>query len=297
MPLTLNRSLQWLDASVQRDGAFASLGFVSHAYPEMLIFLEHERFLDAAVANRNVRCVLTTRELATRVPAEWGVAMSAAPRRAFYDLHARLVRETDFYGATSNTVVAASARIHPAAVVAGGGVQIGERVVVEPCVVIHPRVTIGDDVVVRSGTVLGSEGFQVQHFDGRAMRVPHGGHVRIARGVDIHTNCSIDRALFGGETVLGEDTTLDSLVYVAHDVWIGRLCRVGAGASINGSTVIGDEAWIGPNATVSSGLRIGARASVTLGSVVTRDVHDGQHVTGNFAIDHERFLDHLRRTR
>jgi UDP-3-O-[3-hydroxymyristoyl] glucosamine N-acyltransferase len=113
----------------------------------------------------------------------------------------------------------------------------------------------------------------------------------------VHANCCIDRGLFGGETLVGEDTTLDSLVYVAHDAQLGRLCRVGAGAVINGSCVVGDEAWIGPNATISSEVRVGAGAWIALGSVVTRDVPSGQRVSGNFAIAHDRFLDHLRRIR
>jgi UDP-3-O-[3-hydroxymyristoyl] glucosamine N-acyltransferase len=72
---------------------------------------------------------------------------------------------------------------------------------------------------------------------------------------------------------------------------------VGAHASITGSVVIGDEVWIGPNATISSAITVGNRASVSLGSVVTQDVPDDQRVSGNFAIRHERFLSFIRQIR
>lgn len=45
--------------------------------------------------------------------------------------------------------------------------------------------------------------------------------------------------------------------------------------------VIEDDAWIGPNATILKGVRIGAGAFVEPGSLVTRDVPPGARVIGN----------------
>ncbi len=78
---------------------------------------------------------------------------------------------------------------------------------------------------------------------------------------------------------------VDSLVYVAHHVRLGKRCLVGAGAAVTGSVTIGDDVRIGPNATIASEITIGDRANITLGSVVTRDSRPDQHVTGDFAID------------
>ena len=128
------------------------------------------------------------------------------------------------------------------------------------------------------------------------VRVVHAGTVRIGRGVDIHANSCVDRGLFG-ETTIGDNTTIDDLVYVAHEVTIGRRCLIGAHAVINGSTVVSDDVWIGPGAVLSNGVTLGAGAQVTLGSVVTRDVPAGARVTGNFAIEHERFLAFMRSLR
>ena len=45
--------------------------------------------------------------------------------------------------------------------------------------------------------------------------------------------------------------------------------------------VIEDDVWIGPNATILKGVRIGAGAWIEAGSLVTRDVPAGARVLGN----------------
>jgi acetyltransferase-like isoleucine patch superfamily enzyme len=45
--------------------------------------------------------------------------------------------------------------------------------------------------------------------------------------------------------------------------------------------IIEDDVWIGPNATILKGVRIGAGAVVEAGAVVTRDVPAGTRVLGN----------------
>jgi acetyltransferase-like isoleucine patch superfamily enzyme len=45
--------------------------------------------------------------------------------------------------------------------------------------------------------------------------------------------------------------------------------------------VIEDDVWIGPNATILKGVRLGAGCFVEAGSLVTRDVPAGAHVIGN----------------
>jgi acetyltransferase-like isoleucine patch superfamily enzyme len=45
--------------------------------------------------------------------------------------------------------------------------------------------------------------------------------------------------------------------------------------------VIEDDVWIGPNATVLTGVRIGAGAWIEAGSLVTHDVPPGSRMLGN----------------
>jgi UDP-3-O-[3-hydroxymyristoyl] glucosamine N-acyltransferase len=283
--------------SILRDGPFASLGLITHAGDDMLAFLESARYLDGILRHASIRCVVTTTALAERLPARLGVAISEAPRRDFFKLHNHLVDHTDFYWQDFATEIASDAIISPTAHIAERNVRIGRRTMIEPHVTVLPHTILGDDVILRAGCVIGSQGFQFIRNDDEVLPVAHGGAVWLHDRVEVQANSTIARALFAGFTELGEDTKLDSLVYVAHHVRLGRRCLVGAGTAITGTVTIGDDVWIGPNATITSEVTIGDRANITLGSVVTRDVAADQHVTGNFAIDHEKYITFLRTIR
>jgi len=164
-------------------------------------------------------------------------------------------------------------------------------------VTVLPHTIIGDEVILRAGSVIGAQGFEFKRIGESILPVAHAGGVRLSDRVEIQANSCVDRSIFGGFTEIGEDTKLDNFVHVAHNVKIGKRCLLAAHAMIAGSVTIGDDVWIGPSAAVSSEITIGDGAYVTLGSVVTRDVAAGQRVTGNFAIDHDKFIAFLRTIR
>ncbi|OCP19864.1 hypothetical protein BC361_29350 [Ensifer sp. LC54] len=66
--------------------------------------------------------------------------------------------------------------------------------------------------------------------------------------------------MYGCDTEIGAHTVIDNLVQVAHNVRVGQGCQITACCLLAGSTIIKDGARIGPNATVSNGLRIGRHA-------------------------------------
>ena len=69
-----------------------------------------------------------------------------------------------------------------------------------------------------------------------------------------------------------------------------------ANSAIGGRTVIGDDSWVGLGANVTNGIVMGNHARANIGSVVTKDVPDGASMSGNFAIDHKRFLENLKKS-
>jgi UDP-3-O-[3-hydroxymyristoyl] glucosamine N-acyltransferase len=282
---------------IVRDAEFDSLGFASHSHPRMLVFLESEKYLPLVLGNAEISAVITTPELLAKVPAAVGAAVTRLPRFAFYSFHNHLARETDFYWRSFDTEIASSARVHPRAFVAEKNVKIGERCVIEPNATILERVIIEDDVVIRANTVVGSEGFQFIPHDGHLMAIAHGGGVRLERGVELQASNTVDRCLFGGFTVVGEETKTDNRVHIAHDCKLGKRNRLAAAAMLAGSVRTGDDVWIGPSTAISSEVTIGEKASITIGAVVTRNVPPGARVSGNFAVDHDRFLAHIKAIR
>ena len=263
----------------------------------MLVFVESEAYVPRLRDNPRVACVVTTNDLRFSIPTELGVCIADSPRLFFYQLHNYLVRDTTFYWSDRPTRISPSARIHPAAYVAERNVVVGDNVIIEPRAAILERVTVEADVAIRAGVVLGSEGFQVSLVGQEVLRVAHGGGVLIGRGCEIQANSCVDRSVFGGATEIGMHSSLDNLVHIAHDVRIGSRARIAACAMIAGSATLGDDVWVGPAAAISSEVTVGNGAVVSIGAVVTRDVPPGARVTGNFAVDHERFLTFLRSIR
>lgn len=279
---------------VERDAAFESLGFLTHTMPAMLAFVGDQAYLALLEGRPHLCAVIATPELAAAVPPRLGLALAQDPRKAFYALHQMLATETDFYWRAFETEIAPDALVHPRAYVAPKNVRIGPRAVIEPNASVLERTLIGADVIVRAGCTIGTQGFEFRRGGEGIVPVAHAGGVRLGDRVEIQANSVVARAVFGGHTEIGDDTKLDNLVQIAHNVKIGRRCLIGSSVTIAGSTTVGDDVWIGPNATLSNGLTVGDGASVTLGSVVVRDVAPGRRVTGNFAVEHEHFMAFMR---
>ena len=149
-----------------------------------------------------------------------------------------------------------------------------------------------------AGVVLGTEGYEVSSQNGRYRIIPHAGKVILEDGVQLEANTAVSKGLFPSRnTILSEEVTVDNLVHIAHGVQIGKRTKVAAQAMIAGSVTIGENVWIGPGVSISSEVTIGDQAAITIGSVVTKDVLPGKRVSGNFAIDHQKFLSFLRSIR
>lgn len=283
--------------TVLRDGPFARTGKLSTPLESLCVPLRAAKYAAEVNANSRVAAVITTAEIAAELDSRLAVALAATPDQAHAELHARLAElKAEELRARPNRIDS-SAFIDPNARIADHGVNIGARVRVGPNVVIAPGVSVENDCVLHPGTSLGVPGFNTGIIGGRQRILPQLGGVRLKPFVELLSNVCVARALFGGETTLGEESVADNLVYIAHDAQIGRRVQICALVNILGRVEIGDEAYIGPSSVIINGARIGAKAKISIGSVVTRDVAAGTVVTGNFAIPHEQFLNHMRAIR
>jgi UDP-3-O-[3-hydroxymyristoyl] glucosamine N-acyltransferase len=205
--------------------------------------------------------------------------------------------------ATSGQWQSFPSRIHPKATIMDGAyvapndVVIGKNVTIFPNAVIMHRSIIEEGSSIGPGTIVGTDAFEVDITAKPRRIVAQSGGVRIGRYVDIQAKCTIVRATFGGFTQVGDESKLDCQVHLAHDCRIGKGARIAACAEISGRVTMHDNVFIGPNASISNGLTIGRNAHVTIGAVVSRDVEENDRVTGNFAINHHKWLDFLRSIR
>ena len=160
-----------------------------------------------------------------------------------------------------SAVVAASAQIADDASVGPNcvveeGVKIGESVVLGPGCVIGKGVCIGDGTrlfanvtvcrevsigkrcFIKSGAVLGSDGFGNTNEEGHWVRIPQLGGLTIGDDVQVGAATTIDRGAIG-DTVISKGVVIDNLVQIGHNVQIGEDSAVVSCVGIAGSVVIG----------------------------------------------------------
>ena len=297
MQVTLDKGLlsDALGRPIDVDTGCTTLGLVDSSRPGTLTFLDDARFLEQLLANRNISAVITTAEHRDRVKgANIAVLVSDDPRYDFYAIYNYVCHKAH---TRTPTRVDHTAVVHPRAYVSDYNVTIGAGCIIEPLACIMPDVEIHERCIIRSGAVVGTEGYEKKWTRKGVMSVYHTGKVIVHDDVEIGANSCIAKGMkLFGDTTIGSGTKINALVFIGHSVSIGRDCLVHLAASVSGGSVVGDRVWIGPKATVSNSLNIGAGARVSLGSVVTTNVQAGGHVTGNFAVDHEMFMSNLKKS-
>jgi UDP-3-O-[3-hydroxymyristoyl] glucosamine N-acyltransferase len=209
------------------------------------------------------------------------------PRLAFAEVLRRFFVKNSVYG-----VVHERALIHSSVEINRATCNIGANVVIEENVQIGNHVTIGANTVIKSETVIndhviigsnctiGGIGFGYEmNENGQYEQVPHIGNVEIGEKVEIGNNVCIDRAVMGS-TTLDRSVKVDNLVHIAHGVHIQENSLIIAHAMIAGSVVVGKNTWIAPSASLKQKIKIGDNAVIGIGSVVLKDVEEGETVAG-----------------
>ena len=162
----------------------------------------------------------------------------------------------------------------------GDNAIIGSGTIIHDGVNIYDHVTIGKNCVIHSGTVIGADGFSYEKDENSEyIKFPHYGGVLIGNNVEVGANTCIDRGSLSN-TIIEDGVKIDNLIHVAHNVKIGKNSVVIALSMIGGSTVIEENAWIAPSASLRNKIKIGRNSLVGLGAVVTKDVPAGTTVMG-----------------
>ena len=165
-----------------------------------------------------------------------------------------------------------------AGTVIGPGVAIGRQCRLGPRVVVGFAL-IGDGVSLYAGAVIGEAGFGATAGQGGVIDIPQLGRVIIQDRVTVGANSCIDRGAFG-DTSVGENTKIDNLVHIAHNVTLGRNCVLAAFTGISGSTAVGDGVRFGGKAGLADHLTVGDGAGIGAAASVFKDVPAGEVWTG-----------------
>ena len=281
---------------VENDGEFNWLGLTAEDYQgkKVLTFLNDEKYYKEIENNKSITCIITTDEVSQKIEkGKYGIIISKNPRKDFFELHNKLVKE-DFYFTKKENKISEKAIISKRANIGEYNIIIEDDVIIESDVTIYENVTIKKGAIIRSGSRIGGNGFEFSRFGEEVLSISFAGDVLIEENVEIQNNTCIDRGVFD-RTYLGKNVKVDNLVHIAHDVKIGDNTLVVACTLIGGRTKIGKNSYLGPNCTVKNGLILGKNSKVSMGAVVTKNVKNNEVVTGNFAIPHEQFIKNLKK--
>ncbi len=162
-----------------------------------------------------------------------------------------------------------------------GDVIIGENTIIYGNSYIFDNVVIGKNVIIYPGVIIGAPGFGfIEDNQGNLVRFTHVGKVIINDNVEIGSNTVIDRGAIG-DTIIGTNTKIDSMVHIGHNVKIGKQCMICSNTTICGSAKIGDNVWISPNSVIKDHVTIVDNTFIGLGSVVVNSILKPKKVFGN----------------
>jgi UDP-3-O-[3-hydroxymyristoyl] glucosamine N-acyltransferase len=174
-------------------------------------------------------------------------------------------------------------------VVLGDNVQIGDNTVLFANVSIYADCQIGNNVIIHSGTVIGSDGFGYAPDEHRVyQKIPQIGNVVIEDDVEIGSNCSIDRATMGS-TFIRKGVKIDNLCQIAHNVEVDQHTAMAAQVGIAGSAKIGKYVMIGGQTGIAGHLNIADETKIVAQSGVPSSVKSADTLMGSPAINHHDF--------
>jgi len=150
-----------------------------------------------------------------------------------------------------------------------------------------PGVTVGDDCIIRSGSILYSD-----VVIGNQCQTGHNVMIREKTFIGNHTAVGTSTVIEGNVTI-GDNVSIQSQAFIPTNTKIGNNVFIGPNVVITNDkypptgigglvgATIEDYAVIGANVTLLPGVTIGRAAVVAAGSVVTKDVPAGMMAVGN----------------
>ncbi len=185
----------------------------------------------------------------------------------------------------ANAVIEADARLADNVVV-GAGCYVGEAAVLgESCrlhsnVTLYHRITLGLNVEIHSGSVVGADGFGFA-FDGtKSVKIHQLGSVVIGDDVEIGAGTTIDRGALEN-TEIHNGVKIDNQVQIAHNCKIGAHSIICGCVAIAGSVTVGRYCIMGGASGAVGHISIADKVQVSAMSLVSQSITEaGKYSSG-----------------
>ncbi|MGJ0637962.1 UDP-3-O-(3-hydroxymyristoyl)glucosamine N-acyltransferase [Xenorhabdus bovienii] len=285
---------QQLNAQLHGDGdiVITSIAPMYSANSEQITFLSDSRYTDKLAECQAAAVVLRESDLnhckvAALVVdnpylayARMAQIMDTTPQPA-QDIHPSAVIFSEVQ-LGKNVAVGANAVVESGVVlgdnvIVGAGCFIGKNTRIGAGtrlwanVSVYHNVEIGEQCLIQSGTVIGSDGFGYANDRGNWIKIPQLGSVIIGDRVEIGASTTIDRGALDN-TVIGNGVIIDNQCQIAHNVIIGDNTAVAGGATMAGSLKIGRYCMIGGASVINGHIEICDKVTVTGMGMVMRPI-------------------------
>ena len=267
----VERIVEWADASeAERAIGLCNAGVVCGAWPRLSAWLD-----GLGNVNRQGEYYLTDVVAAAHAAGERVEAVEA-PEAELRGINSRVelaAAEAEIQARLREAAMLGGATlIRPETVHLAWDTVLGRDVVVEPHVVFAPGVIVETQALIRA----------FSHLERCVVR--RGGvigpYARLRPGTDVGEGAHVGNFVELKAATLGRGAKANHLSYLG-DVSVGAGANIGAGTitcNYDGvhkhRTEIGAGAFIGSDTALVAPVRVGARALVAAGSVVTEDVPD-----------------------
>jgi UDP-3-O-[3-hydroxymyristoyl] glucosamine N-acyltransferase len=287
------------------DGEFNSFALTNGKLKKdnkLIVYICSDDYISHLFNNTEIKCVLCSGDIYEKIKArkndtisKLGIVITDNPRTSFFLFHNYLYKHTNFYKNDFEKKIYDTAQIHSTCILPEKNIVIGKNVVLRSNVVLYENVWIDDDVTIGDCSVIGSPAFYYFDTDGKRELVDSAGGVRINKNVEIHRHVVISKGTLGGMTEIGYNSKIDSHVFVGHDVTIKENCIIPGGSLFGGGVTINENCFVGMGSKITPQISIGKNVMISAGSTVVKNVKDNSHVSGNFAIDHVKYVNFIRK--
>jgi UDP-3-O-[3-hydroxymyristoyl] glucosamine N-acyltransferase len=173
----------------------------------------------------------------------------------------------------------------------GAEAVIGDNTIIYPSVTVYRDCVIGSDCIIHSNTAIGADGFGfATNAKGEHKKIYQNGNVVIEDDVEIGSNVSVDRAVFG-TTLIKKGVRIDNLVQIGHNCEIGEYSVFVAQSGSAGSTKLGRNVVLGGQAAFAGHLNIAPFSTFAARSGVTKNItQSGKTYSGFPLMEHKLWL-------
>ncbi len=173
----------------------------------------------------------------------------------------------------------------------GAQAVVGDNTIIYPNVTVYRDCAIGSDCIIHSNTAIGADGFGfATNAKGEHKKIYQNGNVVIQDDVEIGSNVSVDRAVFGS-TLIKKGVRIDNLVQIGHNCEIGEYSVFVAQSGSAGSTKLGRNVVVGGQSAFAGHLEIAPFSTFAARSGITKNITEsGKTFSGFPLMEHKLWL-------